>query len=792
MAVSGFTSLSVVNGVQEMTSANNITGTATATDEQFLITGSGTGIRASGSGQVSFTRCNIFINDLNPSPNLFWQIQYTSISYNADNGDRSVLRSTRSVSFVDSSIVFRTTTGGLRAIFIGDMTNTLISHEGNASVLFYSQTGANLDNMHIQNCSWEVNGAPGSASNVRIENSGEGVVNFFLPRLDLAYINQINVNSAARLGTGNSGNVQLYLWNRVSADNTTINFQSVNNEYFDGITASWEFTDRDNGTPVSSNLKVLVSSDKSGSMTQLAEYSTDSNGHLFGTYDSQFETSGASQTRDTLYFFENYSDTSGTTHGGVGPYLTYDIINVTNRVEIRAYLYEAPVGYLLGDDYALTTPQGALNPDGTVSEYQTFIMNNDLNLTELNTATVSTYTDIDTIDKLYDRQKLGWYNTDAVALLGKQGAQIVLGAKDLTLDATAGAVWAATLNSVTVKSTTYTGGATATTGKVTTLNGALLSGGVFNCDIDYQSGSSTTITGVTCTGVIDLNTAGNYTFDNCTATSVTNSSGGAITINLTNGSTISSVGASINLVQNVTISAPNILDDSRIRIFNVTKSIELDNSIVSGGSGVSFTANLLSTDVDDGDTIELRASYQVGVIGKLGLTSTGVITASGLTFIDSQVDDTVFNTIGVDGSTVTEFDHDFVNNEIDIVVAANFSAHRLYARFVYFTTLPDGIRLFFGAVEAVDLANIKNDVTVLDMFLNNNTATNVIQTDNVRLYKSNGVYPARTATTGGGGIDVVWRNQILIAQTGTSGLTAAEAAQLDSIDKLTKLIPDTL
>jgi len=68
----------------------------------------------------------------------------------------------------------------------------------------------------------------------------------------------------------------------------------------------------------------------------------------------------------------------------------------------------------------------------------------------------------------------------------------------------------------------------------------------------------------------------------------------------------------------------------------------------------------------------------------------------------------------------------------------------------------------------------------------------------VRFYKSNGAYPARSTTTGGGGLDVVWRNTILIAETGVSGLTSAESTLLSKVDKLdnieknTGLIPATL
>jgi len=191
-------------------------------------------------------------------------------------------------------------------------------------------------------------------------------------------------------------------------------------------------------------------------------------------------------------------------------------------------------------------------------------------------------------------------------------------------------------------------------------------------------------------------------------------------------------------------------------------------------------------------------TYQVGTSAKLGYEATAQAGSNGFSVLADQQDDEIYNAIGVDGSLVTEFSNDFVNNEIDIVVAANFSAHRLYARYVHFLTLEDGIRLFFGAVTAIDLANFRNNVNVLDMYFNNNTSSNLYQTDNVRLFKSNGAYPARTNTTGGGGLDVVWRNTILIAETGVSGLTAQESAKLneldklESIDKLTKLIPASL
>ena len=74
----------------------------------------------------------------------------------------------------------------------------------------------------------------------------------------------------------------------------------------------------------------------------------------------------------------------------------------------------------------------------------------------------------------------------------------------------------------------------------------------------------------------------------------------------------------------------------------------------------------------------------------------------------------------------------------------------------------------------VRILSIRN----LNVFWDNNTSTNVKQTDNIRMFRADEVYPVKNPTTGGGGIDLVWRNQIYIAETGVSGLTPSESAQL--------------
>lgn len=178
----------------------------------------------------------------------------------------------------------------------------------------------------------------------------------------------------------------------------------------------------------------------------------------------------------------------------------------------------------------------------------------DTNVTESNKATVDAYTDIDTSAKFYDRASSYLednFGTYLDFIVTRSGNQIELNNKTLVIDATASAVFDYSDPQITIKASTYTGGATATTGSVTTTNGTLLNGGTFDCDVNYQSGAGTTLTNVTVNGVLDFDTAGTYTLDGCTISEVTNSSGGSITINLTNGSTITT-----NTGPNITMNTP--------------------------------------------------------------------------------------------------------------------------------------------------------------------------------------------------------------------------------------------
>jgi len=390
--------------------------------------------------------------------------------------------------------------------------------------------------------------------------------------------------------------------------------------------------------------------------------------------------------------------------------------------------------------------------------------------TTLTAVQASALTEANTNDEAFAVAKLYWAGDDDYATTtfwyDIDGGQLQIEDRDLILDSTATNVFSLTGVVATLKSTTFTGGVTSTTGTTTVRGATALSGGNFDCDISYDSVASTTITSVICTGTIDFTTAGTYTIDGGSLNEVTNSSGGNITLNLINGATVTTnTGPNITINAQVDIIASNILMGSRVQLYNVTKGSELDNSTVSGGGGYTFTANLTDSSVDDGDTLRLRVTYQSGVIAKDEAMTTGIISTTGLTFLTTQDDNTVYNAIGIDGSTITKFSADYVNDEVDIIVTTDFTLTEFYSWWVYNCTLAQGISDFFGGVTAVDEANFNIHNAVVNIKLDNATSTNVAQLDNRRLYRDDLTRPVVNPTSGGGGIDVEWRSPVLLANS---------------------------
>lgn len=161
----------------------------------------------------------------------------------------------------------------------------------------------------------------------------------------------------------------------------------------------------------------------------------------------------------------------------------------------------------------------------------------------------------------------------------------------------------------------------------------------------------------------------------------------------------------------VTITAPNLIAGTRVQLYDLAGSTELFN-------GVLATAGLTQIATWTADRqIRLRADHAT----KLPLEIVGLLTQSGLSFIDSQDDDTVYLGNGIDGSTCTEFIADGANIQVDVNDPDGVtSVQRLYAWMQWYQTTAAGIASpFFGAVAALDSADYLIDQALADIKLDN-------------------------------------------------------------------------
>jgi hypothetical protein len=189
------------------------------------------------------------------------------------------------------------------------------------------------------------------------------------------------------------------------------------------------------------------------------------------------------------------------------------------------------------------------------------------------------------------------------------------------------------------------------------------------------------MSGVTITGNLTYDTSApfgiNITLTNCVITGTISNLGTADIVITKVNTTIGALGARVIAQQFATVSAPNLLAGTRVRVLNTTNNIELYNDVL---ASAGFSQAFIYT---SNKNITLTATYVDGVTAKLGVSASGILTAGGATFLNAQVDDTVYNGYGIDGSTVTGFTPDYVNEEVNLSMSGDFMGADLYAWWVY-------------------------------------------------------------------------------------------------------------
>jgi hypothetical protein len=217
-----------------------------------------------------------------------------------------------------------------------------------------------------------------------------------------------------------------------------------------------------------------------------------------------------------------------------------------------------------------------------------------------------------------------------------------------------------------------------------------------------------------------------------------------------------------------------------VELYNVTQAALIES--VATTSGYSKTW-IDGTDADAGDTLRVRWIAP----GYLELEASFVATAdTTVALLDEPEEDTVYTGYGIDGSSVTEFALDSGNVQIDVDDPDGvFYVARMYAWYKYAMTSAAGIAFFWRAVTAVNASNIRINSDIIDAYVDNASATSCKQGDNIVLFRSDGEYPQATPTSGGGGIGLYYAGVGYTVETGVSGLTGPESAQLMGLPSAT-------
>jgi hypothetical protein len=138
----------------------------------------------------------------------------------------------------------------------------------------------------------------------------------------------------------------------------------------------------------------------------------------------------------------------------------------------------------------------------------------------------------------------------------------------------------------------------------------------------------------------------------------------------------------------------------------------------------------------------------------------------------------VYATNGLDGSAYeATFSPNFTSNYIVLDTNTDFAGKAAYAYFCYTLTSSNGMYRFWGGVTALDTGNYRIETDILNLYFDE-SAGFVKQTDDVRIYRKDGLRPALDPTTGGSGIEINWRTPVSVVSTGGSALTPTESAHL--------------
>jgi hypothetical protein len=253
--------------------------------------------------------------------------------------------------------------------------------------------------------------------------------------------------------------------------------------------------------------------------------------------------------------------------------------------------------------------------------------------------------------------------------------------------------------------------------------GALIDAGAYDVTIDATAVSAFALAG----NIITIK-ASTFTGDMTTTGTIT----------LANGATYVGTRTDTNgtIYPPLVVSVTNIVAGSRLQVYNVNTATIVHTAII---AGTSYTAEYAEgTGYTTGDVIRVRLASQTGVTAMLIYETSAVAGATGWSVLANQLPDAIYNSYGIDGSTITEFSFDGVNIEVDINDTDNITEiQRLAAWITYFETTEIGVNTLFGSMLWESLNSVRVDVSVYD-FTVDNTKVAPMLLQGGRLFRSDG------------------------------------------------------
>jgi hypothetical protein len=757
---SGFTGANTgrTGGVLFIGDPLNLGANQLARAEAIVIQGSGA-IRADDSivgNEVILRDCSIFIDGLDsPFSTLTAVLSYASATEKRSFSSAADLT-------LDRCLLIQRESAGVftrRHYFIANLYNTTIVCEGNKTGFLVTDFNAKVLNLYLKSLNGYQPAGPFSyAVGLTLDATDFLFANF--GRLETEGLTLLNQSARPIQMVGGGGVFNsLYLWNRSSSVDSTKYYitnatapatggaypQGYKGEHIlEGYTASWLFVNQSDSSPIE-DVKVCYYDDianiyeYTGSLAKKAEYITDADGKLVGTWDTRSRTNGASQVRETLFLLTNRTNTYGSDYQAPGSPQSYSLQPTTKQIAVKSYLHSVSPAFKQGANYELTNKIGAVNELFAASTFEKFFLGVDESITETNKTTVDNYTELESPEKFYDRSKSAWYDNESYPLLTREGNTIDAGNYNIAIDANAASVFTFDGSTITIKATQYIGNIISS-GTFTLLNGAEILG---------TYGATTvlpwTVTNVEAGSTVQLY---NITKDIQIENYITSGSGTKITATGSYSSIEAEAGDTIRL---------------RVTCQVGLQALEpFETFGVATTAGIAFRADQVADAIYNANNID-------------GSNITGITLSPD--YINIQID--------------------INDNEAPYEV----TAQQIYNYYSYIITTTQGIANFFGAISPIDQVNYRINSTIAPIKIQNTGSTDVV-INGGRLYRDDNVSIIDTGVGSGSGSlvhDTGFLLQFIQPQVDAATLSLAKDSDVQTIKtdvqnikKKTNLIPAAL